>query len=142
MGEDTLIKANATYSMAEVNLIGAKFKEAESGADDAIKIFQELNSQVGEGNCLVMKAQLYIFTGRFQDALAAADSALEIAQQIGDTAMQDQASKLQEKVRGAPMPMQGLQPAFQDQQLMAAEPEVSSVVEEVKPKGLDPLMVG
>uniref|UniRef100_A0A7S1QY46 Carrier domain-containing protein n=1 Tax=Alexandrium catenella TaxID=2925 RepID=A0A7S1QY46_ALECA len=140
--EDPPLKANALYSMAEVNLIAGKFREAENQASDAEKIFEDTGVKAGEASCATLKAQVCVYTGRFQEAVTAAEKALEIGSEIGDAQIVDQANKLLERVRGSQA-----QPAMMMQQQMmqeiaAPEPEVSSAIEPEKPKGLDPLMVG
>jgi len=137
------LRANALYCIAEVNLISGKIREAESQASEAERIFGEVGIKAGEGSCAALKAQTCIYTGRFQEAITAAEKSLEIGTEIGDAAMQDQANKLLERVRGSTaQPVMMIQQPIQQQQEVEIVPEASSAVVEEKPKGLDALMVG
>mmetsp|Transcript_2311 Transcript_2311/g.6493 ORF Transcript_2311/g.6493 Transcript_2311/m.6493 type:complete len:761 (-) Transcript_2311:52-2334(-) len=135
------LAGNAAYVLGEVNLVNGKFKEALRGADESIAIYQEIDHKAGEGTALVLRAQTLKFLGRMEESLTAAQNGLSLGQECKDTRLQALAKELIDSIQGGarvqqPMMTEVMQAVEQPE----AVPEASAV-EEVMPKGLDPLIV-
>jgi len=141
--EDLDLKANATYTLAEVNLYSQSFNEALQGAEEAEKIYTESGGKGGQASSLILKAQIHQFLGRIQDSINASTEALAIAQEIGDTQLQSLAQERLDRMRGTQAMQMGQMPMQMEVAPAAeAEPEAASAIEPEKPKGLDALIVG
>jgi tetratricopeptide (TPR) repeat protein len=141
--DDTDVKANAKYTLAEVNFIGMQLQDALQGAEEAEKLYTESGGKGGQASSLLLKAQLYQYLNKAEESINASTEALALAQEIGDLQLQALAQERLDKVRGAQQMQMGMMPMQEVVvQEAAPEPEASAAIEPEKPKGLDALIVG
>jgi tetratricopeptide (TPR) repeat protein len=142
--EDADLKANATYTLAEVNFIGQNFNDALQGAEEAEKLYTESEGKAGQASAVLLKGQVFQFLGRIEDSINATTEALALAQEIGDMQLAGLAQERLDKLQGTRMMQMGGfgMPMQEAAPVQEAAPEVSSAIVEEKPKGLDALIVG
>lgn len=139
--------ADCFYALSEINLVSGKYQEALEGADEGIKIYQDVGYELGECTFVNMKAQALLVSGKSEEALVAAKQAISMAKAMDDKPLEALAQEILDKVlqgqAAAPAAVaQSFQslPADEDEEETPAVAAASEVVEE-KPKGLEPMIV-
>lgn len=139
--------ADCFYALSEINLVSGKYQEALDGADEGIKIYQDVGYELGECTFVNMKAQALLVSGKSDEALVAAKQAVSMAKAMDDKPLEQLAQEILDKVlQGQAVPAAAQQPTMTMLQLEEEEEETpvaaaaSEVVEE-KPKGLEPAIV-
>ncbi|CAJ1398208.1 unnamed protein product [Effrenium voratum] len=139
--------ADCFYAMSEVNLVSGKYQEALDGADEGIKIYQDVGYALGECTFVNMKAQALLVSGKNDEALVAAKEAVSMAKAMEDKSLEALAQEILEKVlqgqgqpQGPRQPQMPLPQMEEEQEEAPAAAAASEVVEE-KPKGLEPAIV-
>jgi len=139
--------ADCFYALSEINLVSGKYQEALEGADEGIKIYQDVGYELGECTFVNMKAQALLVSGKSEEALVAAKQAISMAKAMDDKPLEALAQEILDKVlqgqaaapAAVPQNFQSL-PAEEDEEETPAVAAASEVVEE-KPKGLEPMIV-
>jgi len=139
--------ADCFYALSEVNLVSGRYQEALDGAEEGIKIYQDVGYQLGECTFVNMRAQALLVSGKNDEALIAAQEAVSMAKAMDDKPLEVLAQEILDKVlQGQQMgvqPTQVSQPRYvqEEEEDEIQEVPAESRIEEEKPKGLEPAIV-
>lgn len=138
--------ADCFYALSEINLVSGRYQEALDGADEGIKIYQDVGYELGECTFVNMKAQALLVSGKSDQALVAAKQAVSMAKAMDDKPLEALAQEILEKVlqgqgAAASAVPQTFQPLAEEVEEETPVVEAASEVLEEKPKGLEPAIV-
>ncbi|CAK9054808.1 unnamed protein product [Durusdinium trenchii] len=85
--------ADCFYALSEINLVSGKYQEALDGADEGIKIYQDVGYELGECTFVNMKAQALLVSGKSDEALVAAKQAVSMAKAMDDKPLEQLAGR-------------------------------------------------
>eukprot|EP00440_Ansanella_granifera_P050537 gb/GFBE01054775.1/.p1 GENE.gb/GFBE01054775.1/~~gb/GFBE01054775.1/.p1 ORF type:complete len:847 (+),score=294.10 gb/GFBE01054775.1/:2-2542(+) len=151
-GKRSLI-SNCLYQLAEVQLMSHQLGEAMASAEEALKLFREMEDKQGEAGAVMVMAETHHAGGRHDQAEQVAKEALQLAAACNDQRREDYGKALLEQITEsrkksmAPVVAQMMPMQMMPQQMAAAggesaaEKEQAAAPAEVKQAGLDAAMV-